>query len=315
MEKSPFAKLDHVGMVVRDFDRVVDFFQSLGIGPFQAAKGLSSVERMLYGKPIALDSFKLKEQNARVGAGLIQIIQPVEGKSVWKDTLDARGDGVQHLGFIIDDIEKEEAKLVKKGLKVLYRSRFNGGGGAAYFDTSKIGGVLFEIVQWPPQVDLGQVLPKQDTAAESTFGSLDHVGVVVRDMDKAVEHYQSLGIGPFEGITGIVPGERSMRGKPVAPDAFRLNEKMAWMGPIRLQLQHPAAGESIWKEFLDTRGEGVSHISFRVKNVDQAEAKLLQKGLKIIYRSRWGNGGGATNFDTYSVCGVLLEVIQWPSNL
>ena len=151
MEKSPFSKLDHIGVVVRDFDKTVEYYQSLGIGPFESVQGLSSVERIMRGKPIAIDSFKVKEQNARIGPVLIQVLQPVEGESIWKEFLDAKGEGVHHLGFLVDDIEKEEAELVEKGYSVLYRSRFKGGGGAAYFDTGKVGGVLFELIQWPPQ--------------------------------------------------------------------------------------------------------------------------------------------------------------------
>ena len=36
---------------------------------------------------------------------------------------------------------------------------------------------------------------------KSPFSTFDHVGVVVRDMDRAIEYYQSLGAGPFEPVT------------------------------------------------------------------------------------------------------------------
>ena len=45
----------------------------------------------------------------------------------------------------------EEAKLAEKGLTSLYSCKFEDGGGAAYFDTGKVGGVLFELIQWPPE--------------------------------------------------------------------------------------------------------------------------------------------------------------------
>ena len=34
---------------------------------------------------------------------------------------------------------------------------------------------------------------------KSSFLEIDHVGVIVRDMDRAIEHYRSLGIGPSMG--------------------------------------------------------------------------------------------------------------------
>ena len=152
MEKSPFSKLDHIGVVVRDFDRAVKHYESLGIGPFLAVEGLSSIERRMYGKVIPIDSFKLKEKNARMGSVMLQLMQPVEGETIWKEFLDKRGEGIQHLGFLVDDIDKEEARMVAKGYTVLYRSRFKGGGGSNYFDTGKVGGVLIELIQWPPNL-------------------------------------------------------------------------------------------------------------------------------------------------------------------
>ena len=49
----------------------------------------------------------------------------------------------------VEDIDREEAKLVKEGIAVIYRSRFKNGGGAAIFDTGKAGGVVLELIQWP----------------------------------------------------------------------------------------------------------------------------------------------------------------------
>ncbi len=101
----------------------------------------------MWGKPVAVDSFKLNVRTARMGAVDFELIQPTGGKSLWKDFLETHGEGVHHLGFFVDDIEKETAKLEKKGLKVMYRSWRKDGGGATYFDTGKVGGVLTEIIQ------------------------------------------------------------------------------------------------------------------------------------------------------------------------
>ena len=44
---------------------------------------------------------------------------------------------------------------------------------------------------------------------------VDQIGVIVKDLNKSVEHYTSLGIGPFQTLTGIESRERMMRGKPI----------------------------------------------------------------------------------------------------
>ena len=35
---------------------------------------------------------------------------------------------------------------------------------------------------------------------KSPFSQIGQVGVIVRNMDEAIEHYSSLGIGPFETL-------------------------------------------------------------------------------------------------------------------
>ena len=49
---------------------------------------------------------------------------------------------------------------------------------------------------------------------------MHHIGVMVKDVDEAVEYYQSLGIGPF-GPSNLVHVDREVRGKP-APDVQNL---------------------------------------------------------------------------------------------
>ena len=36
MERSPFSKIDHIGVIVRDMDKAIEYYQRLGIGPFES---------------------------------------------------------------------------------------------------------------------------------------------------------------------------------------------------------------------------------------------------------------------------------------
>ena len=93
------------------------------------------------------------------------------------------------------------------------------------------------------------------------FSKVNQVGVVVRDMDEAIEHYQSLGIGPFEPLTLDIM-ERKMRGKLVIPGSIKNKVSLAWMASVQYELIEPIAGDSLWREFLEARGEGVHHLGF-----------------------------------------------------
>ncbi len=146
-EKSPFSRVDQIGVVVRDMDAAVAFYTSLGIGPFRSLN-FSRYDRRVYGKLMG-DEHKNIIKVAQMGSVELELIQPVSGESVQRQFLEEKGEGINHLGFFVDDIESETAKLVQKGFTVINSVKYEGGGGVAYLDTDRIGGVSFELTQRP----------------------------------------------------------------------------------------------------------------------------------------------------------------------
>ena len=143
--KSPFSKLHHLSVVVRNMEKAVQFYESIGIGPFEDYPPLTE-----YKKLNVLDEtgfFNLKFKVARVGDIQIQLCQPGEGKSIYKDFLEKKGEGVFHLGFVVDQVDDSEAELKKLGLKVLSSGRREDGSGFSYMDTAQKSGVTLLIRQ------------------------------------------------------------------------------------------------------------------------------------------------------------------------
>lgn len=150
MEKTPFAKIDQVGVVVRDMDKAIKHYESMGIGPFKPQKKLVFTKRVIYGKPVVpIDKVKNKIMVAQMGPVQIELIQPVEGESHWKRFLDTKGEGIQHLGFFCDNIDREEAKIVKRGFNIIYSSRYDDGGGVCYFEPG-VGDIILELIDLKP---------------------------------------------------------------------------------------------------------------------------------------------------------------------
>ena len=146
-EKPPFSQLHHIGIVVKDIEQAAKYYTSLGVGPFQDYPPMRDYVEVNVPDKDAFYRVKIKQ--AQIGPVALQLTQPGEGKSIYGDFLARNGEGVFHLGFVVDDIEKEEERLKKKGLRVLSSGRRVDGSGFTYFDTSTSAGVVLLIRQNP----------------------------------------------------------------------------------------------------------------------------------------------------------------------
>ena len=145
----------------------------------------------------------------------------------------------------------------------------------------------------------------------SPFTKVDHIGVTVRDVEKAVRYYQALGIGPFEPVKTDVITDRKVRGKPTGSGVW-FKAQVAKMGEVKLELVEPIAGETYQTEFLQTKGEGISHLAFVVNDIDKAVAKLTKMGLAVLYSAKFLPSGGCAHVETKEVGGFNIELIQYP---
>jgi methylmalonyl-CoA/ethylmalonyl-CoA epimerase len=145
-KSSMFSNFHHVSLVVKDMDKAIAHFKTLGIGPF-IEPPVKPIKEIWHGKPIPVGS--LREVLGKMGEVWFQLCQPLGGDSPWQEFLDTKGEGVHHIALIVDDIEKAEAELTKKGIEIAHSARFEGGGGSCLADISKIGGILLEFIQRP----------------------------------------------------------------------------------------------------------------------------------------------------------------------
>ncbi len=130
---------------------------------------------------------------------------------------------------------------------------------------------------------------------------LHHIAVIVRDIDKAVDYYQSLGIAKA-GREVVFPEARP-----------NIRARFVDIGPVPIEFIQPIAGEpSIYKDFLDRKGEGVQHIAFAVDDLDEEEAELTGKGASVIVKGKAPAAFGSltAHFDTRQVGDFAIQLIQ-----
>lgn len=143
------SRFHHVGVLVKNMDEAVEYYQGLGLGPFEPLN-LVHLDRKMYGKPAT--DVKNIGTGTKMGPIGLELVQPVSGESTQKEFLASRGEGINHICFVVDDIEEATSIMVEEGFKVISCSKNEGGGGMAYFDTDKVGGVQIELEEIPPHL-------------------------------------------------------------------------------------------------------------------------------------------------------------------
>lgn len=140
--------LTQVGIVVPNLEETVAYYQEkLRIGPilrFPDFQKLGYEETYYKGEP---EKFNSAFAFFRLGDMEVEIIQPLYGRSIYRDFLEAGRQGLHHLGFdVYGDFDQRLAAYAELGIGVL----MNGKGpnrAFAYLDTEKIGGVIFELIE------------------------------------------------------------------------------------------------------------------------------------------------------------------------
>jgi len=122
-------------------------------------------------------------------------------------------------------------------------------------------------------------------SAEATIDlpAPQHFGIVVRDIQKAVEYYTATwGLGPWTFIDNNPTKENMFVGEP-----FKLTVAMAEWGPVVVELLQPVEGTSVWSEFLHEHGEGLHHICHVVPNFDEVVTQYEERGFKMLAGARF----------------------------
>ena len=76
---------------------------------------------------------------------LLELIQPLDGEWPHGEFLEQKGEGIQHLGFLVDNLEEGVKGLTDKGSDILLKSQRQDGG-VAYLDLDAAG-LIVELVQ------------------------------------------------------------------------------------------------------------------------------------------------------------------------
>ncbi len=127
---------------------------------------------------------------------------------------------------------------------------------------------------------------------------IDHIGIAVRDLEQALPVFaDKLGI-EIEGVEEVAEQKVKVAFLP--------------LGESKIEFLQPTDPLGAVARFIDSRGEGIHHIAFRVKNLEDILARLKSSGVRLIdEKPRLGAGGAKIAFlHPKSTCGVLVELCE-----
>lgn len=138
-----------VCVVTQDIERTLAGFVKIGIGPWRVYTfSPETVRDQTYGGRPERYSMRLALANS--GTMMWEVIQPLEGPSIYKDFLAQHGEGVQHVGQACNGLSFEQqcAAFEAAGRKMVQSGCWNGVR-YAYYGTEDLIGTTMEIFDFP----------------------------------------------------------------------------------------------------------------------------------------------------------------------
>lgn len=130
------------------------------------------------------------------------------------------------------------------------------------------------------------------------LGSLSHIAVIVADLPAAIDRFQSL-------LGARVVEEEHLRGS--ATDVAVLE-----LSGAHIEFLSSRDPDSKVGRLLRERGEGIHHLSFRVKNIATEMARWQAAGMRLLDATpRAGLHGRRIAFlDPEDTAGILIELVE-----
>lgn len=123
-------KIEHIGIAVRSAEAARDFYAG--------TLGLAAVSDE------TLADMKLRIIKVAVGETVLELVEPLAGETVVRKFLDARGEGIHHVCFEVDDVRAATDEVKGGGCAVLWDAPRRGAGGRWVNFLRPVHGVLVE---------------------------------------------------------------------------------------------------------------------------------------------------------------------------
>ncbi len=165
----PITNVAQVAILVPDLDAAMkNFWERFAVGPWSVYtydnKFVPTQNR--HGQPTRYSS---RIGLANIGDLRIELIQPLEGDTVYTDHIKKHGYGVQHLGVLTKSMKDSVAAAEQAGFSITMDGSgfgLDGDGAYAYLDSEDLVGITFEFIERPKGRHAPEyIYPSPDAAA------------------------------------------------------------------------------------------------------------------------------------------------------
>ena len=128
-------KVDHIGIAVRNLNEVLPYYtETLGCPLLKIEEVASQQVRVAF-----IDAGNIK----------LELLEPMDDSSAIFKFLEKKGEGIHHIAFGVENIEKRMEELRENGVRLLSDQPKSGAGGAmvAFLHPKSSNGVLYELCE------------------------------------------------------------------------------------------------------------------------------------------------------------------------
>ena len=141
------AKISQIAVVVRDLDKAMKaYHQTLGWGPFSVYEHVPPALHDTHLRGVAT-KYSMLGAETMVHGVCFELIQPLEGPSIYKEWLDQHGEGFHHLAVMKHTAEESDQfkkDMAKQGMGVLMGGRIGETIEFYYLDTVPVLKIIVE---------------------------------------------------------------------------------------------------------------------------------------------------------------------------
>lgn len=291
------TQIQQVCIICNDLQKTMEaYWNILGIGPWAVTEfGQPKCPDMkYYGKPAW---GRCRQAVVQLGPIELELLEPIEGVSIYHDWLAEHGEGLHHIKFLVEDLDinRVEKEMRRLGLPSIQDGHFGPDliYQFAYFDTmtplkaiwvtsNRTGGTPQGSTFFPAN-------PSSVSPAKVKVGGIKQIGFCVKDAISTAENYWNiLGIGPWQirYLRSDNLYDCFYYGKPAWA---RWIVAHAYMGDLELELVQPVEGDSIHRDWIQDHGEGMHHLKFLCDDLDEVVNLLNAQGFQSIQSIHFGD--------------------------